>query len=71
LPNFASNDDRVNDTWPDYEAALKKAGVKYTVFRYPETRHGFNNDTMPRYDPAAAELAWTRTLALLNRLLRG
>ena len=70
LLHFASNDERVNATWPAYEAALKQGGVKYTAHLYPDTQHGFHNDTTPRFDPAAAELAWTRTLALFNRLLR-
>ena len=71
LLHFASSDERVNATWPAYEAALKQAGVKYTAYQYPDTQHGFHNDTTPRFDPASAELAWTRTLALFNRLLRG
>jgi carboxymethylenebutenolidase len=71
LLHFASSDERVNTTWPAYEAALKQAGVKYVAYQYPDTQHGFHNDTTPRFDPAAAELAWNRTLALFNRLLRG
>ena len=49
--HFAETDERVNTTWPPYEAALKEAGVKYEAFHYPGTQHGFNNDTTPRYDP--------------------
>ena len=71
LLHFAGNDDRINATWPPYEAALKAAHVKYEAFTYPGTEHGFNNDTTPRYDPAAAKLAWQRTLAFFNRTLRG
>ena len=69
--HFASNDDRINATWPPYEAALKAAHVKYEAFTYPHTEHGFNNDTTPRYDPPAAKLAWQRTLAFFDRTLRG
>jgi carboxymethylenebutenolidase len=71
LLHFAENDDRVNATWPPYEAALKAAHVKYEAFKYPGTEHGFNNDTTPRYDPPAAKLAWQRTIAFFNRTLRG
>jgi carboxymethylenebutenolidase len=67
---FADNDERINDAWPPYEEALKKAGVKYAVKRYPGTQHGFNNDTTPRYDAAAAAQAWSTMLALFNRTLR-
>jgi carboxymethylenebutenolidase len=69
LLHFAGNDDRVNASWPPYEEALKKAGVKYQAFVYPNTQHGFNNDTTPRYDAEAAKLAWGRTLALFKRTL--
>jgi carboxymethylenebutenolidase len=68
---FADNDDFVNKTWPAYEAALKAAGKRYEAFRYPGTQHGFNNDTTPRFDAAAAGQAWQRALAFLNRNLRG
>ena len=47
--------------WPAYEAALKANHVRYQIFNYPGTQHGFNNDTTPRYDKAAAKLAWQRT----------
>jgi len=67
---FADNDDNVNRTWPDYEAALKAAGKRYEAHRYPGTQHGFNNDTTPRFDAAAAGQAWQRTLAFFNRTLR-
>lgn len=70
LLHFASNDERVNATWPPYEEALKKAGTKYTAYTYPATQHGFHNDTTPRFDAAAAKLAWTRTLALFDKTLR-
>ncbi|WP_213956154.1 MULTISPECIES: dienelactone hydrolase family protein [unclassified Variovorax] len=66
LVQQAAIDERINAAWPGYEAALKAAGVKYTAWRYPGTQHGFNNDTTPRYDPAAAKLAWERTVAFLK-----
>jgi carboxymethylenebutenolidase len=71
LIHYASDDERINAGWPAYEAALKAAGVKYEAFIYPNTQHGFNNDTTPRYDKAAADLAWQRTIAFFNKSLRG
>ena len=68
--HFAEKDDRINTSWPPYEAALKAAHVKYQAFVYPGTEHGFNNDTTPRYDASAAKLAWQRTMALFDRTLR-
>jgi len=68
---YADSDERVNATFPAYEAALKAAGVKFEAVKYPGTQHGFNNDTTPRYDEAAAKQAWSRTVALFNRVLRG
>ena len=67
---FAQNDERINAAWPPYESALKAAGVRYEAVTYPGTEHGFNNNTTPRYDDAAAKQAWARTLALFNRTLR-
>ena len=67
---LAANDERINATWPAYEAALKKAGVDYTLYQPPGTQHGFNNDTTPRYDADAAREAWRKTIALFNRTLR-
>jgi carboxymethylenebutenolidase len=61
--HFAGNDQRIDATWPMYEAALKASGAKYEAFTYPGVEHGFNNDTTPRYDAKAAALAWQRTLA--------
>ena len=63
LIHYADNDERVNATWPAYEAALKAAGVAHEAHRYPGTQHGFNNDTTPRFDATAAQLAWQRTVA--------
>ena len=68
--HYAGNDERINAGWPAYEAALKATGVKYEVYIYPGTEHGFNNDTTPRYDEAAAKLAWQRTIAFFNKNLR-
>ncbi|HEX5662629.1 MAG TPA: dienelactone hydrolase family protein, partial [Xanthomonadaceae bacterium] len=67
---LAETDERVNTTWPPYEAALKAAKVKYAVYQPDGTQHGFHNDTTPRYDAAAAQEAWKRTLALFERTLR-
>lgn len=71
LIHYAGNDDRINAGWPTYEAALKAAGVKYEAFIYPGAQHGFNNDTTPRFDAAAAKLAWSRTVDFFNAHLRG
>ncbi|AKC88333.1 YghX family hydrolase [Pseudoxanthomonas suwonensis] len=69
LIHFAENDANVNATWPAYEAALKAAGTNYEAHFYPGTHHGFHNDSTPRYDEAAAELAWERTLEWFRRYL--
>ena len=71
LIHYAALDERINAGWPAYEAALKANGVKYRMFMYPGMNHGFHNDTTPRYDEAAAKLAWSRTLAFFNENLRG
>ncbi len=70
LLNFAENDTRVTTQWPAYEAALKANGVKYEAYVYPGTRHGFHNDTTPRYDESAAKLAWQRTIDHFNKTLK-
>ena len=67
--HFAGNDDRVNATWPPYEAALKANGKRYEAHTYPGTQHGFHNDTTPRYDEAAAKLAWRRSIDFLHQQL--
>jgi dienelactone hydrolase len=69
LLHYAGNDQEITAGWPAYEAALK-AGVSYRAYIYPGVEHGFNNDTTPRYDAAAAKLAWQRTIAFLNEKLR-
>jgi carboxymethylenebutenolidase len=66
LVHLAGTDERINAAWPAYEAALKAAGSRYTVHHYAGTQHGFHNDTTPRYDAAAAALAWERTVAFLH-----
>ena len=71
LIHYASLDTRVNAGWPPYEEALKANGVTYTTFIYEGANHGFHNDTTPRYDEAAAKLAWKRTLEFFQKHLRG
>jgi carboxymethylenebutenolidase len=66
----AEVDQRINASWPAFEEALKAANVKYERHLYPGTQHGFHNDTTPRYDAAAAKLAWERTLAFFNKHVR-
>ncbi len=70
LLHYAGLDTRVNEGWPAYEAALKANSKAYTAFIYPEVNHGFHNDTTPRYDKAAAELAWKRTIDFFKEQLR-
>lgn len=69
LLHYAETDPRVNAGWPDYEKALKAAGIEYTAYIYPGVTHGFHNDTTPRYNPAAAELSWTRTIEFFKKKL--
>lgn len=71
LIHYAALDERVNAGWPAWEAALKANGVKYQMYMYPGTNHGFHNDTTPRYDEAAAKLAWSRTIAFFKETLKG
>ena len=70
LIHYAGLDDRINAGWAAYETALKANKVNYEAFIYPNVNHGFHNDTTPRYDKAAAELAWQRTVAFFNKNLR-
>lgn len=69
LIHYAGSDERINAGWPAYEAALKAAGKRYEAHIYAGTQHGFNNDTTPRFDAAAAQLAWSRTLAFFKQHL--
>ncbi len=70
LIHNAELDQRVNAGWPAYEAALQQANVRYTAHTYPGANHGFHNDTTPRYDEAAAKLAWSRTIEFFEKTLR-
>lgn len=70
LIHYAEDDERINAGWPAYEAALKANKKRYEVHFYPGTQHGFLNDTTPRYNEAAAKLAWQRTVDFFNRHLR-
>jgi carboxymethylenebutenolidase len=70
LIHYAGTDERINAMWPAYETALKAANVKYAMHMYAGAQHGFNNDTTPRYDEAAAKLAWQRTTEFFNTNLR-
>jgi carboxymethylenebutenolidase len=69
LVHLAGTDERINAAWPAYEQALQAAGARVAVHQYAGTQHGFNNDTTPRFDPAAARLAWDRTLAFFKSRL--
>jgi len=70
LIHYASEDERINAGWPAYEQALKASRRKYQAYVYPNTQHGFHNDTTPRYDEKAAKLSWERTLAVFRENLR-
>jgi carboxymethylenebutenolidase len=70
LIHYAEHDERINAGRPAHEAALKANGVRHEIHLYPGTNHGFHNDTTPRYDEAAAKLAWSRTLAFFKEHLR-
>jgi carboxymethylenebutenolidase len=69
LAHYAETDDNVNATRADFEAALKENGVEYEMHVYPGTKHGFHNNSTPRYDEAAADLAWERTIAFFKARL--
>jgi carboxymethylenebutenolidase len=69
LLNFAENDNRINGMWPEYEAALRANNVSYEMHRYEGTNHGFHNNSTPRYNEAAADLAWSRTIAFFHEHL--
>jgi carboxymethylenebutenolidase len=71
LIHYAEHDDRINAGWKPFERAMQASGVKYEMHMYPGTQHGFHNDTTPRYDEAAAKLAWQRTLAFFRMHLKG
>ncbi len=69
LLHYAGLDQRINEGWPEYEAALKAHGKEYTAHMYPNVNHGFHNDTTPRYDEAGAKLAWKRTIEFFDAKL--
>jgi carboxymethylenebutenolidase len=69
LIHYAESDERVNATWPPYEAALKASGARYEMHMYPGTQHGFHNNSTPRYHEASAKLAWERTIAFFEKHL--
>lgn len=66
---YAESDPRINAMWPEYEAALEAAGVDYEMHMFPGTLHGFHNNSTPRYNEAAANLAWNRTVGFFRRHL--
>ena len=70
LLQFAAFDQRVNAGWPDYAKALQDNNKEYSAHLYPDVKHGFHNDTTPRYDGKAARLAWQRTVDFFNAKLR-
>ncbi len=69
LLHYAGLDNRVNEGWPAYEEALKQNNKEYTAYMYPDVNHGFHNDSTPRYDKPAAELAWQRTIEFFREKL--
>ncbi|WP_258103979.1 dienelactone hydrolase family protein [Marinoscillum sp. MHG1-6] len=69
LLHYAELDQRVNAGWPDYESALKENSKEYKAYIYPGVNHGFHNDSTPRYDKQAAQLAWNRTIAFFKEKL--
>jgi carboxymethylenebutenolidase len=70
LLHYAGLDTRITEGWPAYEAALKANNKEYTAYIYPNVNHGFHNDSTPRYDKAAAELAWQRTIDFFKQKLQ-
>ena len=69
LIQYAGNDQRIGAMWPDFEAALKANGVSYEMHMYEGVNHGFHNNSTPRYNEAAADLAWNRTIAFFKKHL--
>lgn len=70
LARPAQAEGKLPAVWPPYEAALKAAGIQYVAYIYPGVQHGFNNDTTPRYDEAAASLAWLRIIGFFKTNLK-
>lgn len=71
LLQYADLDKRVNEGWPAFETVLKANAIAYEAHFYPNVNHGFHNNTTPRYDKAAADLSWERTIAFFNKYLKG
>lgn len=69
LLHYAALDERINEGWPAYEAALMTSNKVFEAHIYPDVNHGFHNDSTPRYDEAAADLAWERTIGWFNTYL--
>ncbi|MVA37108.1 YghX family hydrolase [Agrobacterium vitis] len=69
LIHYGELDTRINEGWPAYEQALKANNKTYEGYVYPGANHGFHNDSTPRYDDAAAKLAWDRTIEWFKRYL--
>lgn len=69
LLHYGELDERINEGWPAYEAALKEHNKVYEAYIYPGANHGFHNDSTPRYDEEQAKLAWDRTIAWFNKYL--
>ena len=66
---YAETDERINAMWPAFETALKAAGIAYEMHTYPDTQHGFHNNSTPRYHEPSAKLAWDRTIAFFKKHL--
>jgi carboxymethylenebutenolidase len=69
LAHLAESDPRINEMYPTFEQELKKAGVRYEIYSYPGTQHGFHNNSTPRFNEAAAKLSWERTIAFFKKNL--
>ena len=69
LIQYAESDERINEMWPAFESALKKNNLSFEMHKYPGTQHGFHNNSTPRYNEAAAKLAWERTIAFFKKNL--
>ena len=70
LLQYGELDKRVNEGWPDFETVLKENNIEYTAHFYPNVNHGFHNNTTPRFDKAAADLSWKRTIEFFNKHLK-
>jgi carboxymethylenebutenolidase len=70
LIHFAADDERINAMWPAFKEALDANGVRYTMYKYENTSHGFHNNSTPRYDEAAAKLAWDRSIKFYDEHLK-